>query len=131
MTASPEINRPRAVAEVRTAFEDYKRALLDNNLAVLDGYFWDHAATVRYGVAENLHGGEEIARYRRQCQPVGPGRKLFNTVITTFGDDYATVSTQFRDGVTERVGRQMQTWVRFEDGWKVVAAHVSVDLSTL
>ncbi|MCH2556149.1 MAG: oxalurate catabolism protein HpxZ [Alcanivorax sp.] len=131
MNASPEINRPRVVAEVRTAFEDYERALLDNNLAVLDGYFWDHTATVRYGVAENLHGAEEIARYRRQCQPVGPGRALFDTVITTFGDDFATVSTQFRDGVSERVGRQMQTWARFEDGWKVVAAHVSVDLSTL
>ena len=62
---------------------------------------------------------------------MGPGRALFDTVITTFGDDFATVSTQFRDGVSERVGRQMQTWARFEDGWKVVAAHVSVDLSTL
>ena len=131
MSPQTEINKPRVVAEVRTAFEDYERALLDNRLAVLDGYFWDSEATVRYGVAENLHGAEEIARYRRLCTPVGPGRSLSGTVVTTFGDDYATVSTRFNDGETQRLGRQMQTWVRFPDGWKVVAAHVSVDLSTL
>ena len=31
-----------------------------------------------------------------------------------------------------KVGRQMQTWVRFPEGWRVVAAHVSViDVSVI
>ncbi|MAM00143.1 oxalurate catabolism protein HpxZ [Hydrocarboniclastica marina] len=120
------INAPDCVASVTHAFEAYEKALIDNDLAVLDGYFWASEFTVRFGVAENLYGAEAIKAYRRQCQPVGPGRVLDGTLVTTFGDAFATVSTQFRDGVTEDQGRQMQTWVRFDAGWKVVAAHVSV-----
>ncbi|MEE4666562.1 oxalurate catabolism protein HpxZ [Pseudomonas alliivorans] len=126
-----EINLPHVVTAVTDAFIDYERALLANELTTLDDYFWSSEHTVRYGVAENLHGAEAIARYRRHCQPVGPGRQLVRTVVSTFGEDFATVSTEFHDGVTQRLGRQMQTWARFEDAWKVVAAHVSIDLSTL
>lgn len=126
-----DINLPHIVAQVSAAFRDYERALVADELATLDAYFWDSPHTVRYGVAENLHGAAAIARYRRQCQPVGPGRQLERTVISTFGEDFATVSTEFRDGVSSRLGRQMQTWARLEGGWKVVAAHVSIDLSSL
>ena len=128
MNQDPQINLPHVVEAVRLAFEDYERALLANELEVLDDYFWSTDHTVRYGVAENLYGARDI---RRVCIPVGAGRQLRNTVISTFDDNYATVSTEFSDGETQRTGRQMQTWVRFADGWKVVAAHVSVDLSTL
>lgn len=131
MNQDPQINLPHVVEAVRLAFEDYERALLANELEVLDDYFWSTDHTVRYGVAENLYGARDIAAYRRVCIPVGAGRQLRNTVISTFDDNYATVSTEFSDGETQRTGRQMQTWVRFADGWKVVAAHVSVDLSTL
>ncbi|MFL1407264.1 oxalurate catabolism protein HpxZ [Marinobacter sp. M1N3S26] len=124
------INRPDTVASVTHAFETYEKALIDNDLAVLDGYFWSSEFTVRFGVAENLYGAEAIQAYRRQCQPIGPGRILHGTVVTTFGDSFATVSTRFRDGETDDQGRQMQTWVRFADGWKVVAAHVSVMRAT-
>lgn len=126
-----QINLPHVVTAVTEAFTDYERALLANELATLDGYFWNSEHTVRYGVAENLHGADTIACYRRHCQPVGPGRQLLHTVVSTFGEDFATVSTQFKDGVTQRLGRQMQTWARLEGGWKVVAAHVSIDLSSL
>ncbi|MGY2288433.1 oxalurate catabolism protein HpxZ [Pseudomonas sp. SDO528_S397] len=126
-----DINLPHIVAQVSAAFLDYERALVADELATLDAYFWDSPHTVRYGVAENLHGAAAIARYRRHCQPVGPGRQLERTVISTFGEDFATVSTEFRDGVSSRLGRQMQTWARLEGGWKVVAAHVSIDLSSL
>ncbi|QXG41824.1 oxalurate catabolism protein HpxZ [Pseudomonas viridiflava] len=126
-----DINLPHVVAAVTDAFIDYERALLANELTTLDDYFWNSEHTVRYGVAENLHGAEAIALYRRHCQPVGPGRQLVRTVVSTFGEDFATVSTEFHDGVTQRLGRQMQTWARFDDAWKVVAAHVSIDLSTL
>ncbi|RBW48799.1 oxalurate catabolism protein HpxZ [Marinobacter sp. F3R11] len=122
----PIVNAPDTVASVKYAFETYEKALIDNKLDILDGYFWNSQFTVRFGVAENLYGAVAIAAYRRKCQPVGPGRTLHNTVITTFGDSFATVSTQFQDGETDQVGRQMQTWVRFAEGWKVVAAHVSV-----
>jgi hypothetical protein len=120
------VNAPDAVASVTYAFETYEKTLLDNELDVLDGYFWSSEFTVRFGVAENLYGADAIEAYRRQCQPVGPGRTLHGTVVTTFGDTFATVSTQFRDGETDNFGRQMQTWVRFAEGWKVVAAHVSL-----
>ena len=126
-----DINLPHVVTAVTRAFIDYERALLANELATLDAYFWNSQNTVRYGVAENLHGAQTIARYRRHCQPVGPGRQLLRTVVSTFGEDFATVSTEFHDGVTSRLGRQMQTWARLDGGWKVVAAHVSIDLSTL
>ncbi|WP_280564795.1 oxalurate catabolism protein HpxZ [Chromohalobacter sp. 48-RD10] len=131
MTETTAINLPQVVAEVRAAFEDYERALVANELSTLDAYFWKSPHTVRYGVAENLYGSDAITAYRRSCQPVGPGRRLRNTVITSFGQDYATVSTEFEDGETSRIGRQMQTWVRFGECWKVVAAHVSVDLSSI
>lgn len=131
MNKDPLINLPHVVEAVRLAFEDYERALLVNELEVLDDYFWNSPHTVRYGVTENLYGARDIAAYRRVCSPVGSGRQLRNTVISTFDEDHATVSTEFSDGETNRTGRQMQTWVRFSDGWKVVAAHVSVDLSTL
>ncbi|PRB75743.1 oxalurate catabolism protein HpxZ [Pseudomonas sp. MYb185] len=131
MSKDPLINLPHVVEAVRLAFEDYECALLANQLEVLDDYFWSTEHTVRYGIAENLYGARDIAAYRRVCVPVGPGRKLRNTVICTFDENYATVSTEFSDAETRRTGRQMQTWVRFADGWKVVAAHVSVDLSTL
>lgn len=126
-----DINLPHVVAAVTEAFVDYERALLANELATLDAWFWDSEHAVRYGVAENLHGAEAIARYRRHCQPVGPGRQLLRTIVSTFGEDFATVSTEFHDGVTQRLGRQMQTWARLDGGWKVVAAHVSIDLSSL
>ena len=126
-----EINLPHVVTAVTRAVIDYERALLANELATLDAYFWNSEHTVRYGVAENLHGAETIARYRRHCQPVRPGRQLLRTVVSTFGEDFATVSTEFHDGSTSRLGRQMQTWARLDGGWKVVAAHVSIDLSSL
>ena len=122
-----EINRPDVLAEVEAAFIDYERALVVDDLAVLDRYFLDRPETVRFGVAENLFGSDEIAAYRRRGPLAGPDRRLVRTVITTFGDDFATVSTLFRrEGFAGRVGRQMQSWVRMQEGWRIVAAHVSI-----
>lgn len=122
-----ELNRPEIVAEVEAAFVDYERALVANDLGVLDRYFLDRPETVRFGTGENLFGSEEIAAYRRRGPLAGPDRRLMRTVITTFGDQFATVSTLFRrEGITGKVGRQMQSWVRMPDGWRIVAAHVSI-----
>ncbi len=122
-----EINRPAVVAEIEAAFADYERALVEYDLPVLDMYFLDRPETVRYGMAENLYGSTEIAAHRRQGRLAGPDRRLMRTVVTTFGDDFATVSTLFRrEGVAGKVGRQMQSWVRMPEGWRIVAAHVSI-----
>ena len=120
-----EINDPGVLAEVEAAFETYETALVGNDVATLDALFWTSPHVVRYGAAENLHGHEEILAFRRARPSKGLARTLRNTVITTFGRDFATASTEFlRDG-EPRVGRQMQTWARLSEGWRIVAAHVS------
>ncbi|MBN3765829.1 oxalurate catabolism protein HpxZ [Burkholderia sp. Ac-20365] len=127
-----EVNRAEIVAEVAAAFDTYERALVDNDIGVMNALFWDSAETVRYGIAEIQHGNEAIRQWRESCAPVPKSRRLHRTVITTFGDDFATVSTEFTSDATPLIGRQMQTWARmgakdaFGKGWVVVAAHVSL-----
>jgi hypothetical protein len=122
-----EIDLPETVAEVRAAFERYERALVTNDVAVLDDTFRDDPRTIRYGATEILYGYNEIKAFRAARSPVGLMRTISKTVITTFGRDYAVANTLFhRPTAPGRVGRQTQTWVRFEDGWHVVSAHVSV-----
>ncbi len=120
----PEINIPEIVAEVNAAFRRYEAALNTNDVTVLDATFRDASYTTRYGLAENLYGFAQIAAFRSARTAPG-SRTISNTVITTFGRDFATASTEFRRGNNPRVGRQMQSWVRFAEGWRVVAAHVS------
>jgi hypothetical protein len=122
-----EIDRPEVVAEVKAAFDRYEQALVTNDVAALDATFHADPRTIRYGIAENLYGHDEIAAFRAARSPVGLARIISRTVITTYGRDFAVASTLFhRASAPRRVGRQMQTWVRFGDGWRVVAAHVSV-----
>jgi hypothetical protein len=122
-----QINLPGPLAEMQAAFAAYEAALMGNDVAALGAIFWDGPHTIRYGLAENLYGPEEIAAFRAARSPVGLARTISRTVITTFGFDFATASTLFRRvTVPGKVGRQMQTWVRFDVGWRVVAAHVSV-----
>ena len=122
-----EIDLPEVVAEVKAAFDRYETALTTNDLAVLNGSFRDAPQTIRYGIAENLYGYDEIQAFRGARAPVGLMRSISRTVITTYGRDHAVASTLFRrETMPGKVGRQMQTWVRFPDGWHVVAAHVSL-----
>lgn len=122
-----EIDLPEVVAEVRAAFGRYEKALVSNDIATLDQLFRQDRRTIRYGVAENLYGHEEVAAFRASRPPINLARALSRTVITTYGRDFAVASTLFRrEGTTGKVGRQMQSWVRFPDGWRVVAAHVSL-----
>ncbi len=122
-----EINRPEVHAEVEAAFARYEAALVSNDVATLQGLFWSSALTIRYGIGENLHGIDEIGAFRAARSPVGLARRIFRTVITTYGDEFATASTLFeRDTVPGKIGRQMQTWARLPGGWRIVAAHVSL-----
>ena len=121
-----QINQPEIVDEVQAVFARYEDALVNNRVEVLDELFWTSPLTVRYGAAENLYGIDEIRAFRQARPSAGLARTLRRTVITTYGRDHATAMTEFfRDGTT-RTGRQSQTWVRMPEGWRVVAAHVSV-----
>ncbi len=120
----PGINLPGVVAEVRAAFDRYEKALVANDVAVLDELFWDSPHTLRYGVTENLHGYAAIRAFRAARSPGGLARELRNTVITTYGRDFATANTEFVRGA--KTGRQSQTWMRTAAGWRVVCAHVSL-----
>ena len=122
-----EVDLPEVVAEVRVAFERYEQALVSNDVAALDSLFSQDERTIRYGVGENLYGHKEVAAFRAGRSPINLMRTRARTVITTYGRDFAVASTLFhRESLAGKVGRQMQSWVRFADGWKVVAAHVSI-----
>jgi len=122
-----DVDLPDVVAEVRTAFEAYERALVANDVAALDAMFHNDPCTIRFGGTENLFGYGEIKAFRAVRPPEGLARTLSRTVITAYGRDTAVASTLFhRATMPGKVGRQMQTWVRFPEGWRVVAAHVSV-----
>lgn len=122
-----EINRPDIVTEVRAAFDAYEAALTTNDVATLDAIFWDSPEVIRYGMGEILYGAAEIAAFRAGRPSAGLRRSLSRTVITTFGADFATASTLFhRPSAAGKTGRQMQTWARLPEGWRVVAAHVSL-----
>ena len=121
-----EVNIPDVLAEVTAVCDRYEQALVSNDVAVLDELFWDSPHTLRYGVGENLHGIDAIRAFRLARPAAGLARTLHNTVITTYGRDLASASTEFRREGSDRVGRQSQTWVRFAAGWRVVAAHVSL-----
>ena len=122
-----EIDLPDVKAEVEAAFAAYERALVTNDVAALDRFFLDRPTTIRYGAAENLYGYAEIAAFRATRSPQGLARTLERTVVTTFGRDFAVAATLFRRATApSKLGRQMQTWVRTADGWRVAAAHVSI-----
>src|SRR5262249_16939648 len=122
-----EIDLPNVVAGVKAAFARYEKALMENDVAALDAIFHDDPRTIRYGGTENLYGYGEIAAFRAARSPAGLARTLSKTVITTYGRDFAVASTLFeRASAPGKIGRQMQTWVRFAQGWQVVAAHVSL-----
>jgi hypothetical protein len=121
-----DINLPDVLAEVQAVFARYEDALVNNRVDVLDELFWASPHTVRYGAAENLYGIDEIRAFRNARPAQGLARTLTRTVITTYGRDTATAMTEFRREGSPRIGRQSQTWLRLPQGWRVVAAHVSV-----
>jgi hypothetical protein len=122
-----DIDLPEVVAEVKAAFERYEQALVSNDVPTLTEIFHNDPRTIRYGASENLYGYAEIAAFRRSRSPIGLARTLTRTVISSYGPDYAVASTLYRRASAPgKIGRQMQTWVRFTEGWRVVAAHVSM-----
>jgi hypothetical protein len=120
-----KINDPDVVREIEAQFAGYDRALGKNDVGALNAYFFDSPSTIRYGIGENLYGYPEIVAYRAAVVATGVGPKRERTVISTYGNDFATVSTLSRPSQAGKITRTMQTWVRFPQGWRIVAAHVS------
>ena len=122
-----QVDLPDVLAEVTEQFARYEKALLSNDVAVLYELFRADPRTLRYGIGENLYGYDAITAFRAARSPIGLGRRTDRTMITTYGRDTAVASILFyRDSLPGQVGRQMQTWVRFAEGWRIVAAHVSI-----
>jgi hypothetical protein len=122
-----DVNIPEVQAELTAVFQSYETALVTNDVNTLDDLFLDAPQTIRYGITENLYGYGEIAAFRAGRPSVGLARTIERTVITTYGRDFGIASTLFRrDSAPGKIGRQMQTWVRTDGGWKVAAAHVSL-----
>ncbi len=120
-----EVSQPDVVAEVTLAFREYEQALMANDVEALNAFFRNDPETVRFGVREELYGWEAVAEYRRGRPPAAQ-RQLTNTRITTFGQDFAVAVTEYLEDGAQQAGRQSQTWVRTEAGWRIVHAHVSL-----
>ncbi|CAB3686297.1 oxalurate catabolism protein HpxZ [Achromobacter aegrifaciens] len=121
-----DINLPDVVAEVTAALDRYETALVNNQVEVLDALFWNSPHTLRYGAGENLYGYDAIRAFRAARSPQGLARRVLRTVVTIYGQDFATANLEFQRDGSDRIGRQSQTWMRTPEGWRVVAAHVSL-----
>ena len=123
-----EINLPEPLAEMGKAFDRYERALMENDPATLEALFWKSPHTLRYGIAENLYGWDEICAYRRRRAGEGgaPQRRVTRKVLTTYGPDFGTANVEFQRVGSGSTGRQSQTWMRTAEAWRIVAAHVSM-----
>lgn len=120
-----EINAPDVLAEVEALFARYEAALVSNDIATLDGLFWESELVVRYGNGENLYGISALRAFRAARPQVDLARTITKTVITTFGRDLATANCEYERTGSGLVGRQTQTWCRLGEGWRIVSAHVS------
>jgi Protein of unknown function (DUF3225) len=127
MSATPDVNNPKALAELTAAFEAYERALVGNDIAALNRMFWDSPLTLRYGTRERelLRSHADIAEFRRKRGAIDQRRTLRNTRIVTLGNDFGVANTEYIPAGSDKIGRQSQTWMRTADGWKIVCAHVS------
>ena len=121
------INDPQIVAEITALFSRYEMALAENDIATLSALFWNSPLTLRYGVGERLYGHSAIAAFRVARSGGSPARRILRQVITTYGADFATADIEFQREGEARVGRQSQSWVRMPEGWRIVAAHVSLE----
>jgi ketosteroid isomerase-like protein len=121
-----EINIPEVLAEVTAAFQRYEHALVANDVEALDALFWNNSKTLRFGIGENLYSYDAIAAFRSNRPTIDLTRQLKNTVIVSYGRDFATANTEFQRVGSTMTGRQSHVWLRTDDGWRIAAAHVSL-----
>ena len=123
------INDPATVAELAALYPLYETALVTNDVKTLTAMIWASPQVMRFGVTENLYGIEELEAFRRSRPSAGLARTVKRLDIVAFATDYGSITLEFErtasDGRLVR-GRQSQVWVRMPEGWRIVAAHVSL-----
>lgn len=119
------VNSPDVIAQVRSAFDAYEAALMRGDVSTLVDLFWRSPVTIRFGDTETSYGFDAITRFRREYMPVDVARTLTRVEVTALGDDVATVFCESRYHESCRTGRQSQTWLRTDEGWRIANAHVS------
>ena len=123
------IDDPLVLAEIGAVFEAYEAALMGNDLAALNGFFWADARVTRYGIGDRQWGINELIAFRAATAPPNFSRQLQHLRLSSFGPDLAVAQVEFVRSDTPLRGFQSQTWVRMapgRSGWKIVAAHVSM-----
>lgn len=119
------LNDPAVLAEVRAVFDRHEAALMANQTAVLDEVFWADPRTVRFGIAEILCGHDAIRPFRAGAKAFAQRvRKRMH--IVAFGRDVAGTHLENGRVGAGLVGRETKILARMAEGWRVVAAHVSL-----
>jgi Protein of unknown function (DUF3225) len=126
MMPTGALDLPEVRAELEQVFHDYERALMTNDVAALNNFFWADPRVTRYGIADRQLGHDEQVAFRAATPAPTFTRELRRLRLTTFGTDLATAQVEFVRSDTPLHGFQSQTWVRFAEGWRIVAAHVSM-----
>jgi hypothetical protein len=121
-----QVDQAAVVAEITAVFHAYEAALMGNDVAALNAFFWADQRVTRYGIQDRQFGIDELIAFRSATPAPNFSRELQNLRIATFGADIAVAQVEFVRSDTALRGFQSQTWVRMEGGWKIVAAHVSM-----
>jgi hypothetical protein len=122
------INDAATVALLQELYPKYEQALVTNDVETLTAMFWSSPEVMRFGVTENLYGIEELELFRKSRPATNLARKVVRLNVVTFGEDFGSITLEFERETNGKVirGRQSQTWVRLAEGWRIVAAHVSL-----
>ena len=122
-----DVDLPAVVDEITALFDRYESALMANDLATLDAFFWPDERLTRYGIADRQWGITELRAFRAATPAPTFTRRLEHLRVSAFGPDCAVAQVEFVRSDTPLRGFQTQTWVRFEGlGWRIVSAHVSM-----
>jgi hypothetical protein len=122
------VNDPEIVAELQALYPRYEEALVSNDVETLTEMFWASPLAIRFGAGENLYGVDEIEAFRKSRPAINLARRIVRLEIVTFGNTFGSVTLEFeRDASGGSIirGRQSQVWVRLDEGWRIVSAHVS------
>jgi len=122
------INDPDVIAELRALYPRDETALVTNDVGTLMSLFWNGAQVMLFGVTENLYGPEELEAFRKGRPGANLARTITRLDIVSFGRDFASITMEFERMANNSLirGRQSQTWARMPEGWRIVAAHVSL-----
>lgn len=110
-------------ADLRAAFEAYERALMSDDVEVLDAAFASGPEVMRGDAAGLLVGDGALLAFRKLRGGVAP-RTIERIEYRPLAEDVALLVSvsRFRGGGT---GLQTQVWQRVDGCWVITAAHVT------